>query len=195
MVNVHPMRIPGRWREGFALDYHTIRSVYLGDDELGHPQFDTQRSELGQLLYDLKYANDQRAIGPLVEALADFFAGWRPGVDVIIPVPASRPRAAQPLLSLANEFSRRLGVPCSAMAVTKVRDVPELKNVYAYDERTRLLAGAHSVDAGQVHGRKALLLDDLYRSGATLNAIAQVLYDAGAAEVFAMTVTRTRSNR
>lgn len=67
---------------------------------------------------------------------------------------------------------------------------------YDYDERTRLLAGAHTVDKAQVQGRKVLLFDDLYRSGATMNAITAALYDDGAAaDVFALTITRTRSNQ
>jgi predicted amidophosphoribosyltransferase len=80
--------------------------------------------------------------------------------------------------------------------VTRARDVPELKNVYDYNDRTRLLAGAHSVDKAQVQGRKVLLFDDLYRSGATMNAISAALYDdGGAADVFALTITKTRSNQ
>jgi predicted amidophosphoribosyltransferase len=80
--------------------------------------------------------------------------------------------------------------------VTRVRDVPELKNIYDYNERARLLADPHQVDKAQVQGRKVLLFDDLYRSGATMNAISAALYDSGAAaDVFALTITKTRSNQ
>jgi predicted amidophosphoribosyltransferase len=52
------------------------------------------------------------------------------------------------------------------------------------------------VDRTQVQGRRILLFDDLYRSGATMNAITAALYDEGAAaDVFALTITRTRSNQ
>lgn len=41
-----------------------------------------------------------------------------------------------------------------------------------------------------------LLFDDLFRSGATMNSITAALYDDGkVADVFALTVTRTRSHR
>ena len=80
--------------------------------------------------------------------------------------------------------------------MTKTRDLPELKNVYEYNARIQLLEGAHTVDRTQVQGRKILLFDDLYRSGATMNAITAALYDEGeAANVFALTITRTRSNQ
>jgi len=40
------------------------------------------------------------------------------------------------------------------------------------------------------------LFDDLYRSGATMDAITTALYEQGkAADVFALTITRTRSFR
>jgi len=69
-----------------------------------------------------------------------------------------------------------------------------VKNVYAYDERVRLLDGVHKVEASVVKEQKILLFDDLYRSGATMNAITAALYDEGAvADVFALALTRTRS--
>jgi len=49
MAEIHPKRIRGNWKEGFALDFHTLRSEYIGDDEYGHPQFETTRSEIGEL--------------------------------------------------------------------------------------------------------------------------------------------------
>lgn len=77
-----------------------------------------------------------------------------------------------------------------------MREVPELKNVYDFNERDALLAGAHRIDRTQVEGRKVLLFDDLYRSGATMNAISSALYDSGAAaDVFSLTITKTRSNQ
>jgi len=48
----------------------------------------------------------------------------------------------------------------------------------------------------EVEGRNILLFDDLYQSGATLNAITQSLKDKGKAkEVYALTLTITRRRR
>ncbi len=58
------------------------------------------------------------------------------------------------------------------------------------------LEGLHAVDADRIRGRRVLLFDDLFRSGATMNAITGVLYDQGQAQdVHALTLTRTRSNQ
>lgn len=192
---MRPTRIPGRWRDGWALDHHTQSSVYLGDDEYGHPQFDTKRTEVGDLLYRLKYRNDASVTPQIVERLVRFLSEWRPDVSLILPVPPSRPRPSQPVYGLAQSIATVIGIPCSTTAITKTREAPELKNVYEHGERVRLLLGAHAIDARQVGDQRILLFDDLYRSGATMNVIAGALYDNGAADVFALVVTRTRSNQ
>src|SRR5438445_290732 len=83
------------------------------------------------------------------------------------------------VLLLGEGLSQRLGIPFVADCVTKVREVRELKNVFDYDERLRLLAGTFVVDRAKVEGRRVLLFDDLYRSGATMNEITALLYDQG----------------
>lgn len=199
-VNINPKKIVGRWRAGCALDLHTISSTFLGVDEYGNDRFDNTYSEIGKLLYQLKYKSDESTVPAIVDAAVGLVERWKDRgglvVDVLVPVPPSRHRAKQPVLLLAEALALRLGVPCATNAVTKIRDIPELKNVFDLNERDRLLDGAHAVDKAQIEGRNVLLFDDLYRSGATMNAIASALYDSGvAADVFALTITKTRSNQ
>ena len=194
MANVRPIRIPGRWREGYALDYHTLGSTYLGDDEYGHPMFDTKRSEVGELLYRLKYRSDRAVLSELVDTAANFVRSWNPGVAILVPVPPSRARSQQPVHMIAEALGGKIGIPVDSTAVVRVKEVPELKNVYAYDERIHALEGVHQVEASVVAKQRVLLFDDLYRSGATMNAITAALYDQGAvADVYALALTRTRS--
>jgi predicted amidophosphoribosyltransferase len=193
---MQPRKLPGRWRDGYALDLHTVSSIYMGDDEFGSPQYSTQRTEVGEQLFRLKYRSDHGAVGLLVEAATAWIADWKPGVDLLVPVPPSRERPVQPVRTIAEALGRRLGITVAPSAVTRTREVSELKNVYDYSERIALLTGAHAVDRMQLEGHRVLLFDDLYRSGATLNAITRVMYDdGGASEVFALTLTRTRSAR
>jgi competence protein ComFC len=195
MAIIKPTRIPGRWREGFALDYHTVSSTYLGDDEYGNPRFETKRSELGELLYQLKYHTDTSVVAQMVDAAVDFLGKWKPGVEIIVPVPPSRSgRKEQPVLLLASALGKQLGIPVAADCLTRVKETPELKDINDFDERLRLISDAYSVDASKVSTRRVLLFDDLYRSGATMNTLASLLLDhGGAAEVFALAITRTRS--
>lgn len=55
-------RLKGNWTKGLAFDLHTVASVYLGPDEFGHDRFDNTRSEIGELVYQLKYKHDQSAV-------------------------------------------------------------------------------------------------------------------------------------
>jgi len=165
VANVRPVRIPGRWREGYVLDYHTLGSTYLGDDEYGHPMFDTKRSDVGELLYRLKYRADVSVLDELVDTAARFVRSWNPGVTVLVPVPPSRVRAQQPVHLILEALGGTMGIPADLNGVARVKEIPELKNVYAFDERLRLLEGAHTIKASVVRGQKVLLFDDLYRSG------------------------------
>jgi competence protein ComFC len=100
---------------------------------------------------------------------------------------------SSPYTSSPNGSARKSEFPF-IRALSRESKTPELKNVYAYDERLRLLEGAHRVEASVVRGHRVLLFDDLYRSGATMNAITATLYDEGAvADVYALALTRTRS--
>jgi len=195
MVKFKPQKITGNWKEGFALDLHTINSTLIGYDEFGHPYFDTLRSEVGELLFRLKNRSDTSVIHEIVDVVREFLKTWRLQVDMIVPVPPSNTRAVQPVMLLAQALSAQIGIPL-VEAVKKTRDMPQLKNIFDLDERQKVLKGAYAVVQKTVKGRRILLFDDLFRSGATMNEIATVLRQEGLAmEVYALTITRTRSHR
>lgn len=195
-VQTNPAKVAGAWRLGWSLDDHTRSSEFLGYDENGRAQFETIRSPLGELLYQLKYRG-QRTAPQLADVLADFFDD-KPVVlgriDMIVPVPASSARAVQPVVEIAKELGTRLKKPVSVDAVKKTRQTPRLKDIFDAEERRELLDGAFEADQTKFGGRGVLLLDDLYRSGATANAVTLSLLKAGAARVYFLAVTRTRSN-
>ncbi len=195
MANFIRRQIFGKWREGFCLDLHTLSSTFIGHDELGHPRFDTQRSEVGELLYRLKNRGDKTVVTEIVDSVEALLKAWNPPIDILVPVPPTTQRAVQPVQVLAEAISRKVGIAL-APCVKRTRDIPQLKNVFDLDERSKLLHGLHTVDKSITQGKRVLLFDDLYRSGATMNAITGELYSpGGAVDVFALTVTRTRSNQ
>ena len=51
MIEISPKKIIGQWNDGYALDFHTITSEYIGDNEYGHPQFSSKYTGIGELLY------------------------------------------------------------------------------------------------------------------------------------------------
>jgi predicted amidophosphoribosyltransferase len=158
--------------------------------------FETRRTPAGEVLYRFKYRGDPSVVHDLVVAAADFLREWHPPVDLLVPVPASRDRARQPVATLAVAIGREIGLRICRDCVRRTRTHVELKNVHDYDARLKALVDAHEVDRSRVRGRTVLLFDDLYRSGATMNSITAALYDAGAAAaVYGLTLTRTRSRR
>ena len=59
-----------------------------------------------------------------------------------------------------------------------------------------MLEGAFRADSAVIRGQSILLFDDLYRSGATMNAVAKVLSAEGqTATIHALVLTRTRRRR
>jgi competence protein ComFC len=72
MTKINPQKIAGKWKSGVALDVHTLSSVYLGVNEHGHEVYDTTRSEIGELLYRLKYRGDMAAAKDIVAAVSTY---------------------------------------------------------------------------------------------------------------------------
>jgi predicted amidophosphoribosyltransferase len=195
MITLHPIKLTGSWQEGFALDVHTVSSTFLGYDEYGHEVFDTQRSPIGELLYQLKYKADKTAINELVTVASNFLVSdWKISVDAIVPVPPSKTnRPIQPVIVIAKGISTSLQI-AYVEALVKTKGTPELKNVFDYQRRSELLKDAFDIRGPEVKGKNILLFDDLFRSGATLNAITQVLYNIGKVKkVYVLSLTKTRS--
>jgi len=191
VTNINPRKIEGPWSDGRVLDLHSSGSEFLGYDEFGHEQFDTHRTDVGELLYRLKYQSDASAVGEIGAVAEKFIRAWRIQFDVIVPAPPTRTRRIQPLHQIAEELGRRFALPV-VKAVSKNASGAELKNLREYHERHTVLQGALSVNARNVMGKRVLLIDDLIRSGATLGAVATALREAGAEVIFAFALTKTR---
>lgn len=189
------IEVSGPWDKGLAFDVHTLSSTYLGPDEQGHDRFDNVRSEMGALVYELKYRRD-RSVLPKIVDLLEKVKGIE-NFDAIIPIPpTNRERAFQPVTEIANALGANRGVPVLTDVLTKQTGGRELKNVDDPEERTKLLEESLAVDnAAKIAGKKVLLVDDLYRSGATLAAATKRLKHAGATYVGVVTMTKTRSKR
>ena len=195
-TKIHPRKLAGPWSIGFALDFHTSTSTFIGYNSFGHPEFDTQRPPMGDLLYRLKNRGDLTAMEPIGETAALFLQSWHIVVDAIIPVPPSNTaRKRQPVIEVATQISKRTGIPLCTSCVSKVKNTGQLKDIFDRALRDEILADAFVVDRAQTEGRRILVFDDLYRSGATAAAITHLLLKEGAAaQVFLLTLTQTRKN-
>ena len=187
--SINPREIPGKWRAGYALDVHTLSSRPLSDG-----RYDTERTELGELVYQLKYRDDMTKIQPL--AVVD---GYRvlEYLKAIIPIPPSDTnRTFQPVTAIAQEIGRLLSVPVHTDYLTKVKRTVPLKNLPDVRSKREQLQGAFVVQSQDLKDRCVLLVDDLYDSGTTLTEATKVLYEqGGVARVLVLALTQTKTRR
>lgn len=188
--------ISGRWKAGWALDIHTIYSTPNPDGT-----FNNVRTPIGEAVYQLKYNQDFSQIDFLVQALVDFLKTRMvlPYIDVIIATPPSQNRDFQPVFEIASRVASQLGKSIDFNFVLKTKPTTQLKSKSITDinERQQIISGAFAVsNPNKYRDKKVLIIDDLYRSGTTLNEISKVLYEqAYVNNVYVVTLTHTRSNR
>lgn len=160
MTKTNPRRIEGPWADGRVLDLHSTGSEFLGHDEFGREQFDTHRTEVGELLYRLKYRNDASALAEIGTTAEKFIRIWHIKFDVIVPAPPTRTRRVQPLHQIADELSRRFEVAVAKAVSKKAAGAAELKNLREFHERQAVLQGALTVNGRAIAGKRVLLVDE-----------------------------------
>jgi predicted amidophosphoribosyltransferase len=145
-LEIQPTEIKGSWDKGYVLDRHTISSTMIGYNEFGHPEFDTQRSPLGESVYRLKYKGDRNAIPSIVEAVVLFLQGRAIHADVIVPMPPSKlQRPYQPVIEIASELSKALRIALDTTSLEKTKTTPQMKDIGDYSERVAALDIAFNV--------------------------------------------------
>lgn len=113
--------------------------------------------------------------------------------DLIVPTPLHwRKRLTRGFNQadlLARELSRSTGIPV-VKALRKAR-ATIAQSTLTGPERRRNVKGAFRVkNAAELFQKRILLVDDVYTTGATANACAKVLKDAGAQSVAVLTLAR-----
>jgi hypothetical protein len=176
----HPRTLPGSWSVGWALGFH---SQFSGAN--------WSRSGPGELAFRLKYQDDLSVLPALVDLAAALITEQpRLGqVDAILPVPPSTPRQHDPVSSFAQALGERLGLAVLPILV-KTRQTEPQKQMHNLAQKHANVKGAFALQS-EVKGKRLLVVDDLFDSGATLEEIYRLLWNARAAQVNVLTLTRT----
>lgn len=174
---------------------------YEGEGECGRclaepPPFDRLRAAVAygevsrEVALRLKYSGRPG----LAETLAHFMLRHLDGGEgsdepLLVPVPLHRwriwKRGYNQAALIASALARRSGLTADLDLVRRTRATPPLKGL-GRRERALAVRGAFKVPPAakpRLAGRRLVLVDDVYTSGATASACARVLKRAGASSV------------
>jgi len=114
--------------------------------------------------------------------------------DLLVPVPLygrrQRLRGYNQSALLVRELSRLCGLPLAERGLARRRNTPPQARSAGAEARRGNVADAFKADRRWVEGKRILLIDDVMTTGATLDACARALRQAGAASVWALTFAR-----
>jgi len=147
---------------------------------------------LRNIIHCWKFERRQSLARPLARVVVERCAPSLTECDVAVPVPMTPWRKWRRGFNQADDLARRLGVPVSR-ALSRWRPRPA-QSTLPSSRRWSNLETSVFVPAWRreaVRGRRVLVVDDVVTTGATLEACAAALREAGASEVRAIAVART----
>ncbi|UCH12380.1 MAG: ComF family protein [Candidatus Omnitrophota bacterium] len=114
--------------------------------------------------------------------------------DAIIPVPLHKTKIRERTFNqaelLANDFSRRNGIPVYADNLIKAKHTPPQTEL-SKEGRASNIKGAFKItDSSFLKGKNILLMDDVFTTGYTLNECAKILLEGGAGSVACLVLAR-----
>lgn len=164
------------------------------------PAFDGLRSwaiyqePIRQAIHQMKYHRDITLGETFSHNLEKLLHQVRWQFEMIVPVPLSRQRVRQRGYNqstfLAFPLALSLNVPMQPSALERVRETSAQVGLTA-TQRRKNVENAFRADRELTVGRVVLLVDDVMTTGATLEACASALKNAGASTVYGLTLARS----
>ena len=147
-----------------------------------------------QAIHQLKYRNIRALAGLLACWLNDYLASNPVPGEVLVPVPLHqkrlRERGYNQSRLLAQELGKLTKLPLVADCLSRERHAPPQARTTTVAERRSNVANAFSCRDDRLRNKRILLIDDVSTSGATLDACARALKEAGAISVWGLVLAR-----
>ena len=153
------------------------------------------RSRAKGILFNFKFRGGRKCAHSIGYAMGDALAQAldKPARWLLCPVPMTaaqvKARGYNQSALLASAAAKWTGADYTPSLLRKVRETDIQHNLHA-SQREENVRGAFEA-AGEIHGRKIVLCDDICTTGATLRACADALWNAGAEEIVCLTFLRT----
>lgn len=142
-----------------------------------------------QSMYRFKYGGKREYARYYAKEAARLYLRWarRRGIEVIVPVPMysrkKRRRGYNQAEVFANALGREMGLRVDASAVKRVRSTVPQKELNDAERRSNL-KNAFQSGRNIVNYKQILLVDDIYTTGSTMDAVGEALLSAGAEHVY-----------
>jgi len=169
------------------------RGVYSFDQARSYGAYD---DAMVRAIVLLKYHAVEPLGGWFARRLAERMETWFAGsnVQLVVPVPLHpsrlRERGYNQAELIARPLAKRLGLPMRPYLLVRTKPRPN-KLKLTRRERWLTVRGAYATRQGsRVDKARILLVDDVFTTGATLDACAQALRKAGAERIVAVTAAR-----
>jgi len=147
-----------------------------------------------QAVHELKYRNLRALAGQLAQLISDYLLDNPVPGEVLVPVPLHprrlRERGYNQSLLLAKELAKLAGLPVADDCLVRERHTSPQARTATVGERRGNVAGAFACRDRRLEGKPVILIDDVSTSGATLDACARALKQAGAASVWGLVLAR-----
>lgn len=111
--------------------------------------------------------------------------------DALVPVPAhasrKRKRGYNQAELLARELSKRSGIPVNARLIARTGKTAPLKGL-SRAQRQNNLKRAFKIRQNDVKLNTIVIVDDIYTTGSTIDAMAKAMQEAGIANIYFITL-------
>jgi ComF family protein len=150
-------------------------------------------SPVRQALHKLKYRRDMGLGDALAVPIGRFAESLRWPFTLVLPVPLGQKRLQErgynQVALIARPLSLSLGLNYKPAALKRNRDTRSQVGLSAHERRANV-EHAFIADPRLVRGKVILVVDDVATTGSTLSSCSEALLQAGASDVFALTVAR-----